>query len=114
MTNPYDDLFAGAPGENVLIHDGQGKVLGIKRRSPPERSSTWKGARRILGCSDDAVYLFSERASGRKYYKVLGVTVVFDSRRKNCPIACLKPQCGIRGDCPHIRRLIRWRREGEE
>lgn len=89
MTDPYSEVFCG-------------------RQPPEERSITWKGARRILGCSDKAIHLVSESASGKKYYTVLGTTVAVV---KSHEMRCLKPQCGVRGDCPHRRRLERWRRE---
>lgn len=75
---------------------------------PPERSNIWKGARRILGCSDEAIHLVWEGASGKQYWTVLGTTLSFDPRRKSHSVRCLKEGCGLRGDCPHIRRLGRY------
>lgn len=95
MTNPYEEVFCG-------------------RQPPEERSISWKGARRILGCSDDAIHLVYEGASGKQYWTVLGTTLTSDPRRKSHPLRCLKPQCGVRGDCPHSRRLSRYLRERRE
>lgn len=93
--NPYLSVFCG-------------------RQPPEERRISWKGARRILGCSDDAIHLVSESPSGKCYYTVLGVTLTFDPRRNSHQMRCLKPQCGVRGDCPHSRRLGRYLRERRE
>lgn len=92
VADPYLEVFCG-------------------RQPPEERAINWKGARKILSCSDDAIHLVSESPSGKCYYTVLGTTLTFDPRRKSHPLRCLKPQCGVRGDCPHRRRLERWRRE---
>lgn len=107
-TNPLKIIDTS--GETVFdIVDGN---LEPRWKASPERPNSWKEARKILKCSDDAIHLVYQGANGKNRYTVLGVTVTFNPRRKKGPkYTCLKPGCGIRGDCPHTRRLDRWRGE---
>lgn len=114
--NPDHDQYTNPPmltdsrGETVFDVTAEG-TLEPRWKANSERPNSWKGARKILGCSDDKIHLVYQGANGKNRYTVLGVTVTFNPAHKGPRYNCLKGGCGIRGDCPHTRRLDRWRGE---
>lgn len=108
--NPYDALepYCMPVGENVLVFNEDGS-LGMYRKAAPERPNSWKGARRVLALPDSAIQLMSVLRNGVEYYRIEDGTVKW--KPKTGTFFCGKPGCGVRGDCPHSRRIRRYREE---
>lgn len=93
------------PGENLFnLETGE-----VTRHLPEERPNSFKGARRILSLPDSAIELMSVRSNGVEWYRIEEGTVKWKPKTKT--FFCGKPGCGVRGDCPHSRRVARWRKE---
>lgn len=111
--DPYDpsNVRCGQAGENSFKIEEDGS-LSMTRKLPSEKPSNWKGAEKIMACSDDKIQLIQVRASGVIDYEVLGVHVIWrgtgNGKRKQ--YVCLK--AGHRcNSCGHTKRLQRFREE---
>lgn len=99
------------PGENVLTLGEDGSA-SVTRKLPDERPNIWKGAKAIEECADDKIVAYPPRPSGVIDYHVLDAPVIWRGLG-NGPerqFVCLKSGHGC-NDCPHTRRLQRWRTE---
>lgn len=93
------------PGENLFnLETGE-----VTRHLPEERPNSFKGARRILSLPDEAIELVRVLSSGVELYRIEEGTVKWKPKTKT--FFCGKPGCGVRGDCPHSRRIKRFREE---
>lgn len=103
--HPYDNPARPHPlGENVLSFR-DGKTI-IEKKPPEETSSIWKGAKRILSLSDDAIHEYPARPNGDVWYRIENGSVRW---RKGDNYFCGTPGHGR--DCPQIRRIARFRKE---
>lgn len=107
--SPYDAPFTVPVGENVFSIDPETGAVTARRKPPEYRSSIWKDARRILSLPDSAIELLTYRPHGVEYYRIEDGTVKWNPKTER--FFCGKPGCGVRGDCPHSRRLKRFREE---
>lgn len=94
-------------GENLFnLETGE-----VSRKGPDERPSTWKGARRILALPDDAITEYPpRRRSGKIDYAIDGVSVTWHGSKhgEDRQYAC---NTHLKNDCPHTRRIDRYRKE---
>lgn len=92
------------PGENLFnLETGE-----VTRHLPEERPNSFKGARRILSLPDNAIELVCVLKNGDEMYRIEGGSVKWKVKSKT--FFCGKPGCGVRGDCPHSRRVDRFRK----
>jgi hypothetical protein len=103
----YEGLFMAVPiGENCLTIDADGRVIGAYRKNASEKSQIWKGAQKIMQCSDDAIRSFPARASGIQDYQILGVSVSWGHGRTRRKWLC---HTHLAGNCPHVKRIKQWK-----
>jgi hypothetical protein len=113
--DPYaaENLRAVAVGENLLSFDEDGAAV-VGRKLPGERSNIWKGSKAIQACSDDKIRCHGARPrSGIVDYTIFEVSVSYrgkgngEDRQYLCHTHCVN-------DCPHTRRIHRYRQEHAE
>lgn len=110
IDDPYETPYLPVPiGEHCITIHEDGHVTN-RRKEPDEHSSIWKNARKILSCSDDAIELLGKRANGIEDYKILNAGVSWRGLGHG-----VKRQwfCGTHrvNNCPHTRRMQRYREE---
>ena len=104
--SPSDTEFVPVPiGENVATFHEDGSV-SVEKCSAEEKSSTWKGARRILSLPDSAILEYPARPNGDVWYRIENVSVRW---RVGDKYFCGTPGHGHK--CPEVRRIQRWRKE---
>lgn len=111
--DPYTDPTPPGPiGENLLVWDPSGDgSFTVERKEPDERPSTWKGSQKIKACGDECIAAIGRRQrSGIIDYRILGVTVSYRGKG-NGEDRMYLCHTHIVNDCPHTRRIHRYREE---
>lgn len=109
--DPYANPAAIVPpGETSASFDDDGAVT-ITRKPPEERSQVWKGRKAIENCADDKIREYPPRArSGIVDYQILGGSVSYRGGENGAKRAYLC-HTHVVNDCPHTRRIARYRKE---
>lgn len=103
-TNP---VTIGTGEEAVLCFHDDGS-LSLKHGPHKETSSIWKGARRVFAIADVNISVILERPSGIIDYSIDGTRVSWGHGKKKQGYLCHRHNVA---NCPHTKRVDRWRGE---
>lgn len=90
----------------LRVRDGKVETIYVDKG---DRFAKWKGMHRIMAIADENIVLLGTRPSGRSYYWIDGTQVSHGHGRSKKGYFCSK--VGHSNGCPHIKRIMQYRRD---